>query len=365
MTYTVRSTGYTLISFKALEIYKGRECCMSFSLGKVPTEVLQRIVFKHLGTKRGDVILGPSIGEDAAIVEVGKEVLAIAADPITGAEEWLGWLAVNVSANDVATCGIQPRWFTPCILLPKGSRDELIERICSQMDKAAHQLDVAIIGGHCEITPGLENPIVTGCSVGVAEDGKYVTSSGARIGNKIIMTKGAGIEGTAILASDRRQELLGVFEEKLVKRAEKFFEKISIVNDAIVAFKTGGVSAMHDPTEGGIAGGLHELADAANTGFQIYEEKILIPEETRKICGYFEISPLQLISSGSLLIVAEKENTEEILNKLSQNGIRASIIGEITKSNLGKEMVTQTGEKTELVRPVSDHLWVALAKQIL
>jgi hydrogenase expression/formation protein HypE len=338
---------------------------MSFLLGKVPIGVLQKIVFKNLGTKRHDVVLGPSIGEDAAIVKVGKEVLAIAADPITGAEEWLGWLAVNVSANDVATCGVQPLWFTPCMLLPKSSKEELIEKICSQMDKAAHQLNLAIIGGHCEITPGLEHPIVTGCSVGVAEHGEYVTSSGAKIGNKIIMTKGTGIEGTAILASDRKRELLKVFDENFVKKAEKFFEKISVVNDAIVAFKTGGVSAMHDPTEGGAAGGLHELADAANVGFQVYEEKILIPEETRKICVHFGIDPLQLISSGSLLIVAEEENAEEILSELSQNGIRAFIIGEVTKSSLGRKMVTRTGEQIELVRPVSDHLWVALAKQFL
>jgi len=337
---------------------------MSFLPGKVPTEVLQKIVFKHLGTKRDDVVLGPSIGEDAAIVRVGKEVLVIAADPITGAEEWLGWLAVNVSANDVATRGIQPRWFTPCILLPKGSKEELLEKICSQMDKAAHQLNVAIIGGHCEVTPGLEHPIVTGCSVGVAEDGKYVTSSGAKIGNKIIMTKGTGIEGTAILASDRRRELLEAFDENFVKKAEKFFEKISVVNDAIVAFKTGGVSAMHDPTEGGVAGGLHELADAANVGFQVYEEKIPIPQETRKICAHFEIDPLQLISSGSLLIAAEEEKTEEIVSKLSQNDIRASVIGEITKPKPERKIITKKGKHIELVRPISDHLWVALAKQL-
>jgi hydrogenase expression/formation protein HypE len=335
---------------------------MRLSPGKVPTQVLQEIVFTHLGAKRDDVILGPSIGEDAAIVKVGKKILVIAADPITGAEEWLGWLAVNVSANDVATRGVQPRWFTPCILLPKVSKKNLIEKICSQMDKAAHRLNVAIIGGHCETTPSLEHPIVTGCSVGVAEDGKYVTSSGAKIGNKIVMTKGTGIEGTAILASDRRQELLEAFDESFVKKAEKFFEKISVVNDANVAFKTGGVSAMHDPTEGGVAGGLHELADAANVGFQVYEEKILILEETRKICAHFEIDPLQLISSGSLLIVAEEKKTEEIVNKLSHDGFHASIIGDVTKPNLGRKMATRTGEQIELVRPVSDHLWVALAK---
>ncbi len=338
---------------------------MSFLPGKVPAEVLQKIVFKHLGKKRDDVILGPSLGEDAAIVKVGKEVLVIAVDPITGAEEWLGWLAVNVSANDVATCGVQPRWFTPCILLPKKSKEESIEKICGQMDEAANQLNVAIVGGHCEITPGLGHPIVTGCSVGVAENGKYVASGGAKIGNKIILTKGTGIEGTAILASDRRQELLEVFAENFVKRAEKFFEKISVVNDALVAFKTGGVSAMHDPTEGGVAGGLHELADAAHVGCLVFEEKILISEETREICKYFEIDPLQLISSGSLLIVAEEERTEKIVSRLSQKGIHASVVGEVTKPNLGRKMVTRAGEQIELVRPISDHLWMALAKQFM
>jgi hydrogenase maturation factor len=336
---------------------------MSFLPGKVPTEVLQKIVFKHLGKKRNDVILGPSIGEDAAIVKVGKEVLVVAADPITGAEKWLGWLAVNVSANDVATRGVQPIWFISCILLPKGSKEGLIEKICRQMDKAAQQLNIAIVGGHCEITPGLEHPIVTGCSIGIAENGKYVTSSGAKPGNTIIMTKGTGIEGTAILASDRRKELLKVFDENFLRKAENFFTKISVVKDALTAFQTGGVLAMHDPTEGGVAGGLHELADASNVGFQVYEEKILVSEETRKICAHFGIDPLQLISSGCLLIIAEKGKTEEIVSRLSQNDVPVSVIGEVTKPELGRKMVSKTGKKVKLVRPVSDHLWTALAKQ--
>ena len=332
--------------------------------GKVPTQVLEEIVFQNLGTKRDDVVLSPSIGEDAALVKAGNEILAISSDPITGAEEWLGWLTVHVSANDVATRGVQPRWFNSIILLPRKSTTKLIEKICTQMDKAAHQLNIAIIGGHCEITPGIEHPIVTGCAVGVAENGKYVTSSGATIGNNIILTKGTGIEGTAILASDRKLELQKVFSKSFVKKAEKFFEKISVVKDALTAFRTGGVSAMHDPTEGGVAGGLHELTDAAKVGFQVYEEKILIPEETRKICAYFEIDPLQLISSGSLLVVAEEEKTDEIISSLSRNGVQSSIIGEVIYPALGRNYVTKTGEKTALVRPVSDHLWTALAKPV-
>jgi hydrogenase expression/formation protein HypE len=335
---------------------------MGFLLGKVPTEVLQKIVFKNLGAKRGDVVLSSSIGEDAAIVKAGNQILAISSDPITGAEEWLGWLAVHVNANDIATRGVQPRWFNSIILLPKNSTTELIKKICTQMDKAARQLDVAIVGGHCEVTPGIDHPIVTGCAIGVAENGKYVTSGGARIGDKIILTKGAGIEGTAILASDRRQELLGFFDTSFLDKAENFFEKISVVKDAITAFRPGGVSAMHDPTEGGVAGGLHELADAANVGFQVYEEKILVPDETNKICQHFCVDPLQLISSGSLLVVAEESKTAEILSSLSRNGVQASMIGEVVAPELGRALVKEAGEKTLLVRPASDHLWNALAK---
>jgi hydrogenase expression/formation protein HypE len=335
---------------------------MSFLPGKVPNKVLEEIVFRNLGAKRDDVILSPSIGEDAAIVQAGNQLLAVSSDPITGAEEWLGWLAVHVSANDVATRGVQPRWFNSIILLPKNSTAELVEKICTQMDTAASQLNVAIVGGHCEVTPGIEHPIVTGCAIGVAEKGKYVTCGGARIGNSIILTKGAGIEGTAILASDRRTELLQVFDENFLNRAENFFEKISVVKDSLTAFRIGGVSAMHDPTEGGVAGGLHELADAANIGFTVHEKEILVPEETRKICAHFDVDPLQLISSGSLLIVAEESNTEEISSSLSKNGVQASIIGEVTEPELGRNLVTKAEEKTELVRPVSDHLWSALAK---
>jgi hydrogenase expression/formation protein HypE len=334
---------------------------MSLLLGKVPNKVLQEIVFRNLGAKRDDVVLNPSIGEDAAIVQAGNEFLAVSSDPITGAEEWLGWLAVHVSTNDVATRGVQPRWFNSIILLPKNSTAELVEKICTQMDKAASQLNVAIIGGHCEVTPGIEHPIVTGCAIGVAEEGKYVTCGGARIGDNIILTKGTGIEGTAILASDRRTELLKVFDENFLNQAENFFEKISVVKDALTAFKIGGVSAMHDPTEGGVAGGLHELADAANIGFNVYEEKILVSEETHKICAHFNVDPMQLISSGSLLIVAKEEKTDKIISSLSNNDVQSSIIGEVTKPALGRNLVTRTGEKTRLIRPVSDHLWRALA----
>ena len=335
---------------------------MGFLQGKVPTDVLEKIVFKNLGAKREDVILSSSLGEDAAIIKAGNAVLAVSSDPITGAEKWLGWLAVHVSANDVATRGVAPCWFNSIIMLPQTATKKTIENICTQMDKAANQLNIAIIGGHCEITPGIDHPIVTGCVIGITENGKYVSSSGAKIRDKIILTKGTGIEGTAILASDRKQELVHVFDEKFLESAEKFFEKISVVNDALIAFKTGAVSAMHDPTEGGVAGGLHELADAADVGFNVYEESVLVPKQTQKICAHFGIDPMQLISSGALLIIANQDKADQIINNLADNRIQASIIGEVTEKKFGRKLITKNGEKKELVRPANDHLWKALAR---
>jgi len=339
----------------------GERASMGFLPGKVPPEVLQNVVFKHLGRKRSDVVLGPAVGEDAAIVKAGKATLVTAIDPVTGAEKWLGWLAVNVSANDVVTCGVKPLWFSSCILLPEGSDKDVVEKICSQMDRAAEKLDMAIIGGHCEATPGLDHPVVVGSTTGVAENGRYVTSGGAQTGNRIIMAKGAGIEGTAILASDRRDLLLKVFDEQFLRKAEDYFTKISVAKEALIAFKTGGVSAMHDPTEGGVAGGLHELADASNLGFRVFEERITISEETRKICGHFGIDPLQLISSGTLLITAIEEQTEEIVRKLLKSGVHASVIGEMKEPETGRRLMTRAGE-TKMVKPISDHLWKALAR---
>jgi len=328
--------------------------------GKVPNEILEKIVFKNLGAKRGDILLRPRIGEDAALLQAENSILAVSSDPITGAEKWLGWLAVHVSANDIATRGVQPRWFNSIILLPENSSTPLIERICTQMDRAAKQLDMAIVGGHCEVTPGIAHPIVAGCTMGVAENGKYVSCSGARPGDKIILTKGAGIEGTAILASDRQKELLKAYGKSFVEQAEKFFEKISVVKDALTAFKTGGVSAMHDPTEGGVAGGLHELADAANVGFKVYEQQIHVPEETRKICDYFGVDALQLIGSGALLIAAQDQSVDVILSSLKEKGIQSAVIGELTSNPQRRVLITEAGEEKALPRPVSDHLWRAL-----
>jgi len=330
--------------------------------GKVPPEVLEEIVFKRLGVESGDVLLGPSKGEDGAVVRVGGEVIVSSMDPITGAVERLGWLAVNINANDVATFGIKPRFFSSCILLPSGAESGVLREICDQIDSAAKKLGIAVIGGHSEVTPGLKHPIVVGYALGVAEDGRYVTSGGAEAGDVIILTKGAGIEGTAILASERRERLSRELGEEVVKAAESFYDRISVVEDALTAFKAGGVTAMHDPTEGGVAGGIHEIADASGLGFEVFEEKIPVAPETSMICSYFNVDPLQLIGSGALLISVKPEYAGKVLDALESRGIRASKIGRFLPDPEKRVLVRGDGRVAELVRPVSDHLWKALER---
>jgi hydrogenase expression/formation protein HypE len=336
---------------------------MKLPPGKVPVEILKEVVFKKLGAKRQEIVLGPSAGFDGAVIDIGNKSLIVSMDPITGAIAQIGWLAVNINANDVATFGVKPAFFSSCILLSEDSRRQTVEAICSQMDKASKALGMAIIGGHCEVTPGLANPIVIGCAMGIAERGKYVTAGGAKAGDKLILTKSAGVEGTAILATEHYELLRekGVSAE-LLKSAQKFFEKISVVKEAVLAFETGGVDAMHDPTEGGVLGGVHEMADASNLGVKVFEEKIPIAEETIEICNFFKIDPLQLISSGALLIASKGGFAEKIVQRLREHGIAASIIGEFLASVTERFIIRKDGTEEALPRPESDHLWAALAK---
>jgi hydrogenase maturation factor len=331
--------------------------------GKIPVDILKDVVFRNLGAKRPEVILGPSTGIDGAVINVGDISLISSMDPITGAADHIGWLAVNVNANDVATFGCEPRFMLSCILLPEKSNRATVETITTQMSGAALDLGIAIVGGHCETTPGLKSPIVVGCAIGVTEKNRYVTAGGAKPGDKLILTKSAGIEGTAILASDREQQLKKVLSKNMLENARQFYKQISVVKDATTAFKTGGVHAMHDPTEGGIAGAIHEMADASNLGVKIYGEKIRVEPETVKICEFYQIDPLQLIASGSLLIASEPAFAEGIVKTLRKNRIHAEIIGEFLPSPKKRLIVDEKGKARALVRPVADQLWQALRSQ--
>ncbi len=333
---------------------------MQLPPGKIPAKLLNDIVFKNLGIKRKEIIVGPKAGIDGAVLELGDKNLIVSMDPVSGAFEKIGWLAVNVNANDVATFGVEPSFMFSCILLPENADSKLIEDISSQIHKAAKEVGIAIVGGHCESTIGLNKPIVVGCVLGITDKKKYVTANGAKPGDNIILTKSAGIEGTAILATDKEKILKEEIELNTIKNAKKFYKEISVVKDALTAFQTGGVHAMHDPTEGGIIGGIHEIADASKVGVRIIKKKIQIRAETSAICKYFRIDPLQLISSGALLISASPKYTSEIMEKLENKGIQAKVIGKFLDNPKLRIIVLENGKERVLMRPKADQLWKAI-----
>ncbi len=335
---------------------------MKLPPGKIPIDILKEVVFKNLGAERREVVLGPSVGIDGAVLDLGDKSLIVSMDPITGAVERIGWLAVNVNANDVATFGVEPAFMFSCMMLPEHADENLVATISAQMNAAAKKLGIAIVGGHCESTPNLANPIVVGCILGLTEKGRYVTAAGAKPGDKLILTKSAGIEGTAILAADREKALKEIMSHSMLQAAKNFYSQISVVKDALTACKTGGVHAMHDPTEGGVAGGIHEMADASNMGVRVIEDTIIVYPETAQICSYFQIDPLQLIGSGALVISAEAKSADCIVKNLKREGIQASIIGEFTENPKHRLLIKKDGETKTLPRPLSDHLWTALSR---
>ena len=332
----------------------------TFLTGKVPPGTLSRIVFRHTGAPNRRLLLGPALGEDAAIVRTQGKLLILTTDPITGAQENAGWLSVHVNANDIATRGAKPVWFLCCLLLPEHSGTGVLEQIMGQVDEAAREVSVTVAGGHSEITPGLHRPIIVGSMIGEITSGKYISTAGAKPGDKIVLTKRIGLEGTSILACDLGERLTHSLGDDVIQRAKTFSRRISVVNEAMIAVKTGGVHAMHDPTEGGIICGLWEIGEASRTGIVAEESRIAVAPETKSVCDALGLDPLRLLSSGSLLIAARPANANRITKTLQRSGVAASIIGEITKPEKGRVFVKRDGTRVKLEPPARDELYKVL-----
>jgi len=329
--------------------------------GKIPPDMLKTLVFSHLGSYDPDIILGPALGEDASLIQVGENVIVAATDPITGSTEDVGWLAVHINANDIATFGVAPRWFLMSILLPSGSSPEDLARIMEQIDRASESLGISVAGGHTEITEGIDRPIIAGCMMGVTSVGGYVTSAGARAGDHIIMTKTAAIEGTAILAAEGEAFLSDKIGKSDLRDACDIREQISVVKDGVTAYGTGYLTAMHDPTEGGLSGGLHELCDASGVGFRIDLDRIPVHDSTRQVCEILSIDFMELISSGCMLMTCDPDHSEDVVSALQVEGILATVVGTI-ESDSRERLCKCNGKYKPLPRPSTDAIWDALKK---
>lgn len=332
----------------------------SLSVGKLDPNMLRRLVFSTIGKKDSRVLIGPNIGEDAAVIDFGDRVLVVHSDPVTGAVENVGRLAVNICTNDIATRGVRPLWILTVLLLPEDINLAQLKDLTAQIDEVAKELGVAIVGGHSEVTPGINRPIIVTTALGETSKEKFVRTSGAKVGNFIIATKAAAIEGTAILSHELESFLQRKIDKKTIARAKQFIKKISVVKDALTAIEVGGVHAMHDATEGGIAAGLQEVAWASDVGIVAYEEKIPLHKETRLICKALNIDPLKTISSGTLIISAAPKKAKKIVAALQKAHIQASIIGRVVDKKKGCYILRSDGTKLNLSKPVKEELWRVL-----
>jgi hydrogenase expression/formation protein HypE len=312
-----------------------------FQLGKLPAPLLAELLAKYT-ILDPRVAIGPRVGEDVAAIDFGDRYLLAKTDPITFVAEDIGYYAININANDIACSGGQPKWFLATILLPEKKTDErLVHSIFSQLNRACRKLRISFCGGHTEITHGLDRPIVVGMMLGEVAKDKLVSSSGARVGDQLILTKGIAIEAVSIIAREKEEHLKKVFSAELVQRAQRFLHDpgISVLKDAQVAVASGEVHAMHDPTEGGLATGLHELAEAAGVGIRVDFERIPMLPEAKLLCEEFGIDPMGAIASGALLIAAPPQSAPAIVKALNQEGIRAAVIGEVVPPEQGVQMV--------------------------
>jgi hydrogenase expression/formation protein HypE len=310
--------------------------------GKLPGTLLQALLDKHIAHDPR-VVVGPRVGEDAAVIDLGDRYLVATADPITFATEELGWYALQVNANDIVVRGATPRWFLATLLLPAGATDdEAVRRVFAQLAEACEALDVALVGGHTEITHGIDRPIVAGTMLGEVARERLVTTAGARVGDAIVMTKGVPLEGAAIIAREKEAELLarGV-RPSVVRKARGFLRApgISVRPEAEIACEVATVHAMHDPTEGGIATALHELAAAAGVGLRIDHDRIVVIPEGRILCEAFGLDPLGTIASGALLLTLAPAEAGLVLHALARESIDCHFIGQVVPPEQGVTLV--------------------------
>lgn len=322
-------------------------------IGKVPETVLKRSVLKQISHRRQEVLVGPGVGEDCTVISLKEgEVVVLSTDPITGTTKDMGTLAVHITANDIASSGAELIGVMLNILLPDGARESDLREMMAEIENVCKELEIEVMGGHTEVTAAVNQPIITVTGVGKMAKKDMVVSSEIKAGQEIVMTKWAGLEGTAIIASEKEEELRSKYTEDFVESAKAFKKHISVVKEARIA-KTIGVTSMHDVTEGGVFGALWEIAESSGTGLNIYLKRIPIKQETIEICEFYDLNPYMLISSGCMLMSTNKGN--ELVDALNAEGIAATVIGRVT---MGKDrIIINEEEKRYLEPPKSDELY--------
>ncbi|ACM60555.1 hydrogenase maturation factor [Caldicellulosiruptor bescii] len=309
-------------------------------IGKVPLEILKKHVFSNFRTDKNFLLL-PNIGEDCAAVDIEGEIAVLTTDPITAGDSMSGFLSVIVACNDLAAAGAQPLGVLTTVLLPPGSDEDDFAYILTQIRDACNKLNIHLLGGHSEVTTAVTRPLIVSTGFGKVKKELLISTGGAKPGDKIVITKTIGLEGTFILYNKYKEKLKDILNSHEEKEIESFVEKLSVVKEGMIAREY--ASSMHDITEGGLFGAIYEVCRASGKGAVIYEDMINLSAAVQKVCAFFNLNPYKLISSGSMLITTNM--ADELVKKLLQNGIECCIVGEIIeKPNI--EFISKSGEKT-------------------
>ncbi len=321
-------------------------------IGKIPPEMLKRVVLNKLTERRKEVIVRSETGQDSVFIDTNNLPIVTSTDPITGGVHNIGWFALHIACNDLAANGAEPIGVLITIMLPPGTKENELEKIMEDASKAAKELNIDILGGHTEVTQAVNRTIISTTAFGKPMSDNLVISKAAKPGMDIVLTKGAGIEGTAILASVKEGFLKDKLSSDVLSHAKSLEKQISVVPESKIATRIG-TAAMHDVTEGGVLGALYEVVQASKCGFIVDYEKIPILESTKEICRVFAIDPLRLISSGSMLIFTN--NGEEIVKELENQNIYSAIIGKTIDKN--QHILIKNKSHIEINEPQSDELW--------
>ena len=336
-------------------------------IGKISAEVFNELIFPHLGAKRKEVLVGPQHGVDVGIVEIGDKAVAMTCDPVFIVPEYgferAAWFAIHILASDVVTSGLAPTYLSIDLNLPLSISESELETVWTTIDKECKKMGMAIVCGHTARYDNCQYPMVGGATVlAVGSLDKYVSPQFARVGDKIIITKGPAIEASGIFAAMFPGLLAEKYGVEFSERAQQIFYKMSVVDDAMIAVKIGvrdkGISSMHDATECGIWGGVYELAQAAGVGVRIEKEKIVVEECVNEICKLFAIDPYKSISEGTLIITCRANKSERLIEMFRDENIKASIVGELIEPKYGMNLIEQGNEK-KLQHPTVDPFWQA------
>lgn len=324
-------------------------------VGKLDNHLLSKAVINKIKCKRPEVLVHAGVGEDCATIDFGEYECVMSTDPITASVNDIGRLCIHISANDIASNGIEPIGILLAVMLPEGTTEEDVEHIMQQAAEAAMECNIEIIGGHTEITTAVNRPVIVSTAVGRGRRRQSASATEIKPGDSIIMTKTAGIEGTGIIAKDYGEELQNVLSDEELDYAISLLSRVSVVKEGIIAGRIG-THGMHDITEGGILGAIWEMCSIAGMGAHISKDAIPVEAVTRKICAHFAINMLRLISSGSMLIIAEESKREEIIRQLEAAGVPAKEIGRIVPKSEGLYLF-EGDSKREILPPGPDELY--------